>query len=361
MLLAAASFVLAACSEAPAQAPSRQIEDVRVIVEPLRFERTRTRIEAVGTSRARRSAELYPVAAGEVVAVNFTPGQAVLAGDVLVELDSREEKLAVSLARIRLGDAERLYSRYSRSAGSGAVVPSVLDEARSAVEVARLELERAEIALADRAIMAAFDGHVGTTEIDRGDRVGTDTLITTLDDRRSLLVRFDVPESFVGEMAVGDEVRLETWDSRDAAGTGRIVDIGSRIDPQTRTFAARAEVLNEDDALRPGMSFRVAVDVEGESFPVVAETGVQWGADGAYVWSVVDGRADRKPARIVQRREGRVLLDADLDVGDIVVVEGIQRMRDGIGVAYDAPSLVDRARDAVAIDALRRDAAAESD
>ena len=341
--LACSSLLLAAaCSESPesaTQAQSRPANEVRVIAEVLQFERERTRVEAVGTSRARLSAELYAPTSGEVVSVNFEPGQAVKAGDVLVELDSREEKLAVRVAELRLEDAARLYDRYTRSADSGAVLPTALDAARIAAETARVELDRARIALADRTIEAVFDGYVGSTDVDPGDRVNIDTLITTLDDRSSLFVSFDIPEAFIGELAVGDEVQLETWSGKVPVVAGEIVDIGSRIDPENRTFVARARVRNDNDALRPGMSFRVRIDVQGELYGVVSETGVQWGADGAFVWSVVNGQATRVPVQIVQRREGRVLVNGALAQGDIIVVEGTQRMRDGLPVSYDVQRL----------------------
>ena len=281
------------------------------------------------------SAELYPAASGEVVAVNFEPGQMVRKGDVLVQLDSREEKLAVGLAEIKLADATRLYERYSRSADSGAVLPTTLDTARAAMETARLELERAKVALDDRTIEAVFDGHVGATDVDPGDRVSPTTLITTLDDRSSLLVSFEVPEAFIGELTVGESIRLETWSAAMPAVSGEVVDIGSRIDPRNRTFVARARVDNPDDTLRPGMSFRVSADVEGERYAVVPETAVLWGAEGAYVWSIVDGKAQRTPVKVVQRREGRVLIDGELGANGMVVVEGTQRMRNGIDVKFD--------------------------
>ena len=344
--VACSSLLLAAaCSEAPKsaqQAPSRAGSEVRVIAEVLQFERERTRVEAVGTSRARLSAELYAPTSGEVVSVNFEPGQAVKAGDVLVELDSRQEKLAVRVAELRLEDAARLYDRYKRSADSGAVLPTALDAARTAAETARVELDRARIALADRTIEAVFNGYVGSTDVDPGDRVNTNTLITTLDDRSSLFVSFDIPEAFIGELAVGDEVQLETWSGKVPVVAGEIVDIGSRIDPENRTFVARARVRNDKDALRPGMSFRVRIDVQGELYGVVSETGVQWGADGAYVWTVVNGEATRVAVQIVQRREGRVLINGALADGDIIVVEGTQRMRDGLAVSYDVQRLAGR-------------------
>ena len=335
-------LLAAACSEAPEStqpAKARAGDEVRVIAEVLQFERERTRVEAVGTSRARLSAELYAPTSGEVVSVNFEPGQAVKAGEALVELDSRQEKLAVRVAELNLEDAERLYDRYQRSAESGAVLPTALDAARTAAETARVELDRARIALADRTIEAVFDGYVGSTDVDPGDRVNTNTLITTLDDRSSLFVSFEIPEAFIGELAVGNEVQLETWNGKMPVVAGEIVDIGSRIDPQSRTFVARARVRNDSDALRPGMSFRVRIDVQGELYGVVSETGVQWGADGAYVWSVVNGAAVRVPVQIVQRREGRVLVNGPLVEGNVIVVEGTQRMRDGIAVSYEVQRL----------------------
>lgn len=337
--VALGALLIAACADEPDAPRARGERSVPVIVEPLSFEPARTRAEAVGTSRAAVSAELYPATSGEVIRVSFEPGQYVREGDVLVELDRRKETLAVEQALLQLDDAERLYDRYRRSADSGAVLPTTLDAARTAFELAEVELRRARIALEDRTIVAPFDGFAGSTDVDRGDRVTPDTLITTLDDRSVLFVRFDIPETFIGEVAPGDAVTLETWGPSGRRVAGEIVDIGSRIDPQSRTLDLRAKVDNSDDRLRPGMSFRVGLDVEGERYAVIAETGVQWGTEGAYVWAVDGGVAVRRPVRVIERREGRVLVDGDLASGDIIVVEGVQRMREGIEVRYDLPRL----------------------
>ncbi len=315
---------------------------VRVIVQPLRFNEERTRIEAVGTSRAILSIAVYPAVSGEVIAVNFEPGQKVREGDALVELERRDEELAVELASVRVADAERLYERYQRTGNSGAVLPTAIDAARAAAHAARIELERARVALDYRTVNAPFSGYVGISDVDPGDRINPNTQITTLDDRSSLLVTFAVPESLSGRLTTQDDVQLATWNGRGPAAWGEVVDIDSRIDPATRTFMARALVPNEDDRLRPGMSFRVTVDVPGIPYPVVPETGVQWGADGAYVWSVADNRAQRVPVSIVQRQQGEILVESsELAEGDLIVVEGIQRVRDGMELVYDHPGLVD--------------------
>ena len=229
---------LTACGDASERPPPSQ-GAVNVIAEPLRFERERTRIDAVGTSRALRSIELFPAASGEVVAVNFEPGQRVEEGELLVELDSRDEKLAVDLARVRLNDAERLLDRYRRSGNSGAVLPTEIDAAATQAQAAQIELDRAIVAFDDRFIEAPFDGYVDFTEVDPGDRINTNTVITVLDDRTSLLVSFDVPEIMVGQLTAGDQVDMVAWNIDSSQLVGEIVEIGSRIDPVTRTFTAR--------------------------------------------------------------------------------------------------------------------------
>jgi membrane fusion protein, multidrug efflux system len=334
------AFLVSACSEAPQASRPATSGAVPVIAEAVRFEHAGTLIEAVGTSRAVLSAEIHSAAAGEVVAVNFEPGQTVRSGDVLVELDSRQQVLDEELAKLRLVDAERLYDRYARSADTGAVLPTTVDAALTAVETARVELEQARIKLEDRRIRAVFDGFVGGTDVDIGDRIGPETLITTLDDRSSLLVSFEIPEAYIGELKAEEEITLQTWSAASPEVNGEIVDIGSRIDPRNRTFIARARVDNADDRLRPGMSFRVSIDVKGPRYAVVSETAVLWGADGAYVWRIVDGTALRAPVKVIQRRQGRVLIDGEFSENDVIVVEGTQRMRDGVLTDFDSACLV---------------------
>ena len=188
-------------------------------------------------------------------------------GSVLLELDSRREKLAVDLARVRVGNARQLLSRYERSAGSGAYAESTVADARGALEEAEIALRQAEMALNDRKVIAPFDGFVGLTDIDVGDRIGTGDAITTLDDRASLLVGFSIPELFLGRIGKGHPVEVATWAARDKPIPGEIVDLGSRIDPVSRSFTARARVANAGDAFRPGMSFAVTLDVHGEPLP----------------------------------------------------------------------------------------------
>ncbi len=339
-----AALLLSACSEPETTGVRGERAAPRVLVEPLALTTQRTRVEAVGTSRAVRSITIFPAVADEVVAIHFSPGQYVEQGQLLLELDQRDEKLAVELAEVRLQEAKRLFNRYRDSVDSGATLPTTLDAARAELDAARIALDRARIELADHNIVAPFSGHVGLSDIDTGDRIQADTPVTTLDDRSALLVSFDVPEVLIDRLKIGDEIDIATWNSSAERAFGEVIAIDSRVNPETRTFVTRAQVNNETDQLRPGMSFRVILDMSGERYPVLPEISLQWGAEGSYVWTIVDGQATRVPVEIVQRQQGRVLVDSGLQEGDLVVVEGVQRLRPGIEVmtevslANEAPS-----------------------
>jgi membrane fusion protein, multidrug efflux system len=333
-IVIASLLALGGCADETAGRSTPPEKIVRVVVEAVHFSNEQTHIEAVGTSRALQSVTLTPVTSGEVVSVNFSPGQQVNKDDVLVQLDDRNQKLALELARIRLDDAKNLYDRYQRTADSGAILPTVLDAARTAFETARVELDKARLALDDTLIKAPISGYVGIAEIDPGDRVDQGTVITTLDNRDSLLISFEVPEVMLGTVNPGDKISITPWNDQVTAATGDIVDIGSRIDPLTRTFTVRAMAANEKDKLRPGMSFRVSLDIKGRTFPIIPEISVQWGSDGSHVWVLSAGQVRRVSAIIIQRQQGRVLVNADLKEGDLVVVEGVQRMYDGIKVEH---------------------------
>jgi RND family efflux transporter MFP subunit len=299
-----------------------------------------TLVEAVGTSRARKSVTLYPEVSGEVAEILFETGAQVEAGQPLVQLDARNERLAVELAEVELAEAERLYSRYKRSEGAGAVTKSMLDDAKSAVDRARINLQRAQVNLTYRTVRAPFTGHVGLTDLDRGARVEPSTPIVTLDDRSELLVTFNVPEMFYGQVTQGQWIELATWSNRER-NNGQVIDVDSRVDAQTRAFTVRARVPNTVDILRPGMSFRIQLQLAGGEFPMVPEVALQWGGDGAYVWAVKNGVAVRVPATIVQRLQGHILVDADLPEGTIIVTEGIQRLREGQPVMDVSERLVE--------------------
>jgi membrane fusion protein, multidrug efflux system len=305
---------------------------VPVIVAKATEAQDTAEVEVIGSGLALRSVTLHPASAGEVVEVGFKAGQAVRAGQVLLRLEDRRQHLAVDMAAAQLDAARRLLARYEQTGSSGAVAGSVLDQARSALRQAEIALAQAREALADRIVRAPFAGVVGLAEVQPGDRVTTETVLTTLDDRSRIRVAFSVPEAYLGRLALGHVLTVTSVAYPGRRFEGRLARIDSRVDPVTRQVRVEALVRNIDDLLRPGMSFNVDLRLPGGRFISVPALSLQWDREGAHVWAVRDQRAVRVPVRMVRRLQTHVLLEGPLRVGETVVVEGVQRLRDGRAV-----------------------------
>ncbi len=286
-------------------------------------------VSAIGDGLAARSVTVTPQVAGRVAAIEVASGDLVKAGAPLVRLDAETEQIARDRAQLVLADAEDTLKRSRELVRSNAVSEVQLRSAELAVSQAELALRDAELALRHRVVRAPFDGWVGILGVEVGDQVSTSTAIATLDDRSSILVDFRVPERFVGQLRVGAPVSARPLAQPGLALTGRIVTVDSRISADTRTIRVRAGFDNSDDRLRAGMAFSISIRFPGETFDAVDPLAIQWSADGAYVWTAVEGHAVKVPVRIVQRNNDAVLVDADLPPGTVVVTEGVQMLRPG--------------------------------
>jgi len=300
-----------------------------VVVEALSLAEDRVSLRAVGTGEALRSAALHPAVDGEVVEVLFDAEQEVEKGQPLLRLDDKHERLAVRLAAVAEKEARRQVARYEKLVPSGTVSTVAMQTAQAELESARLRLAQAQVALEERTLVAPFGGVIGLSEVDPGDRVTDETMIATLDDRSFIQIRFTVPEEYAGRLAVGGAVAVRPWTEPERVLPGAISAMDSRIDPATRSLRVKARIPNPDGAIRPGTSFDVRLEFKGRSYPSLREVAVLWSRDGAYVWRVVDGRAQKVFVKMMRRDQGRVLVNGPLAAGDLIVVEGVQGLRDG--------------------------------
>lgn len=313
----------------PAGTGSKSDTEVQVISAKVALTDNDVRFETVGTARALKSVEIYPAVTEEVLSVHFVAGQQVAGGDLLVQLDDRAEKLAVEMAEVRLREAKGLLTRYESALKEGAVPESEVDSARATVDAAQVTLEQAKLALQERTILAPFSGVAGLPRVDPGDRVTTSTLIAGLDDRHELLVDFEVPELLAATLREGAGITSTTPAFPGRTFDGTISALESRIDAASRTVLARARIGNADDVLRPGMSFELVLRVSGTSYPTIPEIALQWGNEGAFVWVVRDERALRVPVKVISRSIGTVRVQGEIQAGEHIVVEGLQRLEPG--------------------------------
>jgi len=298
-------------------------------------------LELPGSGLAQRSVTLFPLVEGEVDRVAFRTGQQVKAGELLVRLNDRAEQLAVALAQAQLQTAGLLARRLEATAGTGAVPEIEVEQAVALRRSAEIGLQQAQQALSDRSVRAPFAGVVGIASVQRGDRVSPTTALTTLDDRRQLLVTFAVPEAYLARLRPGLAITATHPAYPDQPVSGRVSEIDSQIDAALRTVRVRATLPNTGDRLRTGMSFRVRLELAGELRLSVPELALQFGRQGAYVWTVREGKAVAVPTRVVRRTNGLVLIEGALRIGEPVVVEGVQRLRAGraVRVVGERPAL----------------------
>lgn len=300
-----------------------------VVLEEIKFQYAKRDVEAVGTAEAVRSIVLYPAVADEVTEVNFVPGQYVESGRVLVRLDDRRQRVAVRRAELQLLDAERSFQRLKESRAKGAIPQSELDLAETTRDLAKVTLDEAKADLEDRTVTAPFSGIVGLTDVEVGDRITATTAITTLDDRSKLFIDFRAPEAALNVLLNDPKVTLQPWSNRDKELSAEIAEVDSRISETDRTLRAKAMLDNNADNFRPGMSFRVNLEINGNEYAAVPEASLLWGATGAYVWIAENGKAKRVDVTVHQRLRGTILVSGNLSPGDKLISEGIQRLREG--------------------------------
>lgn len=296
------------------------------------------RLNAIGNGEAILSVAVTPLSTGNLTKVLVKSGETIGEGQVIAKLDSDEQVLAVSQAKVLLEAARDKVER-NRKLGN-AVSIATLREAEFAEQAAEIALQTAELDLKRRDIVAPSKGIVGIITVNPGDYVTTSTPIAVVDDRSQILVDFWVPERFSNDIKVGQEVSAMAVAQIARPLKGAIHAIDNRVDQASRTLRVRARLDNPDDSLRAGMSFSVTVRFPGDSYPTVNPLAVQWSADGSYVWRVADAKAERVPVTIIQRNSDKVLVDAKLSEGDMVATEGVQRLRDGgaVKVANAAPA-----------------------
>jgi RND family efflux transporter MFP subunit len=306
-----------------------------VVTKPVEFMNETRKVEAVGSAEAVQSIVLYPAVSDEVTEINFVPGQAVEKGKVLVRLDDRRQQTAVKRAELTLADAQRTVERLASSYKQGAVPVSELDLARVQRDLAEVALEEAKADLDDRHIIAPFDGVVGITDVEVGDRITEQTVITTLDNRSKLFINFKAPEAALPVLMNAPQVVLEPWSDKEKTVKAEIAQIDSRINEADRTLRARAILDNSSDTFRPGMSFRVNLSIEGDRYAAVPEAALLWGATGAYIWLAKEGKAQRVNVSVHQRLRGTILVSGEISEGDTLIAEGVQRLRTGQAITTE--------------------------
>lgn len=301
-------------------------QNILVATQPVTIGVVNDRLSAIGDGEAIEAVTVMPQASGTIAEILVSSGQKVKKGDIIARLDREEQVILRDQAAVALRSAKEKAESYRNLQSFSRL--DVLD-AQIAEEQAQLQLTTAELNLKRRDIVAPIDGTIGIVGVSIGDNVTNTTAIVSLDNRSQLLVDFWAPERFAAAVTPGMAVEASSVSRPGQVFKGSVEAVDNRVDEASRTIRIRAKIDNPDDVLRAGMSFNVVMRFPGDQYAAVNPLAVQWDGEGSFVWQIVDNKSVKTRVTIVQRNSDQILVDSSLTEGDVVAVEGMQRVREG--------------------------------
>ncbi len=296
--------------------------------------------EAVGSLRSRRSVVLRPEISGRITQLNFSDGQRVRKGQLLVQLDDQLPRSQVQQSRAELSIARANHKRNQVLVAQGFISQRSVDESAANLEVAEAKLALAEATAQRLRIVAPFDGIAGIRGVNVGDYLKDGADIVNVEDLDVVYVDFRLPERLQNKVKTGQTARVAFDALPGVQYSAVVLAINPQIDADGRSLAVRGCIDNRRLQLRPGMFARVtAVFGERSDATVVPEEAIVPDGAAPYVLRVVAGPeegsqvAKRTPVRLGARTPGFVEVVEGLAPGDVVVTAGQQRLqRDGMAV-----------------------------
>jgi RND family efflux transporter MFP subunit len=356
-------LLLAACgsSTTAGAPPPPEVTTAKVIEK-----RVKDWDEFTGRFQAIDTIEVRPRVSGYIDQVAFTEGKIVKQGDLLFQIDPRpyqadydHAKANLALAKAQFDLAQIEANRIQRLTDTGAVARdeldrrvSTLNQQRANVQSQQATLDTAALNLGFTRVMAPIGGRASRAEVTRGNLVSGGnnggTLLTTLVSIDPIYVYFEGDENTYlryGQLALKGErpssrdtrnpVRVALANEERATHEGYVDFVDNAVNPQTGTIRARAVLANKDGAFTPGLFARVELVGSAEYDAILIEDRAV-GTDQNQKFVLVvgpDNKTEYRKVTLGRMIDGLRAVREGLRPGDVIVVNGLQRVRPGIVVA----------------------------
>lgn len=305
------------------------VEAAQVIAAPLSEQ-----VTAIGTILSDEAVTISSEIPGRLKEIHFQEGQPVEQGAPLFTLDDSVYRAQLADAEAKLKLAEQTHKRTAQLFSNKYATAQSADESASnlavstaAVELARVQLEKAHIA-------APFSGIVGLRRVSVGEYITAGQPLVNLESIDPVKADFRVPERFLPAIKVGQIIRIKVDAFPGETFEGKVYAIDPRLDVAGRSLVVRAVVPNKDRRLRPGLFARISVLLQlKEDALSVPEQAIVPQGDSQFVFKIVEGTAKLTKVLTGTRREGRVEIVEGLAAGDRVVTAGQLKIRDGTPVS----------------------------
>jgi membrane fusion protein, multidrug efflux system len=339
---------------------SRTLAAIPVITAEVRRSDVPILLTGLGTVQALNSVLIKSRVDGQIKKINFSEGQDVRAGDVLVEIDPEPYQAALNQAQANklrdeamLENARLDLTRFTRLAATGAATTQQLDTARAQVKQLEASIQSdqaaiysAQVQLDYSRIRSPLNGRAGTRLIDAGNMVkATDTAgIVIINQLDPIFVTFPLPSDALpairAAMGQGD-VKATAQDSDGKTlALGKLAVIDNQINPNTATINFKAVFENAVHALWPGqfVNVRVEVDIRRDVLAVPISV-VQQGPTGTFAFIVgTDRIVQKRSIKVGATNKTTAVIDSGLATGERVVTDGQYRIQAGSLVEFLDPA-----------------------
>jgi membrane fusion protein (multidrug efflux system) len=320
-----------AAAAAGGGAASAPDQPVTVTVETVAVERVERTVDFVGTLRADAEAEVATEVDGRLLTIDADLGDQVKEGQVLASLDSATLDAQLREAAANLQKASTDEARAEKLKAQGVMSQQEFDTISSAQHVAQARRDVLAIHLAHTKIRAPFAGRIAKRLVDVGNyvRVGTPIFVLVADD--PLRLRGEVPERFVSELAIGQEVRGSVEAFPGDVLKGRLARISAAADSTSRALTVEATVPNPDGRLKVGFFCKAAILTRSDAEALVVPVEALVNFAGVTRVFVVDesGVARTRPVRTGLSLGTKVEIVEGLSRGDRVATSALARLAEG--------------------------------
>jgi membrane fusion protein (multidrug efflux system) len=325
-----------------AQGASFQMPATAVTTVVAQRETWPSTLTVIGTAAAVEGVTVSADLPGTIDKIHFESGQAVHEGDILVELDTRQERAQLANLEAQRDLAGINYGRAQELVKAGVISHSDYDNANAQQKATEAQVGDIKAAIARKTIHAPFTGLLGIRQVSLGQYLAAGQAIVSLQSVDPIYVNFGVPQQNASSMTPGHVVRVTNSDLPGIALTGRITALDSVINEQTRNIQVQATLANKGNKLRPGMFVQVELPL-GQPRQVVPlpASAINYAPYGDSVFIVSEmkgpkGNTYRGVRQQVVKIEGsrgdQVAITSGLNPGDEVVSSGVFKLRNGAPV-----------------------------
>lgn len=290
-------------------------------------------IVANGEIEAMQRIDLRPDVEGRVIEILVREGSRVAAGTPLIKIDDAELKAQVARATADRDLARQALERTRLLLAEKAAAPADLERAEASARASAAALDLLALRLERTVVRAPFAGVVGQRLVSLGDVVNSQSRLMTLQTITPARISFTVPERYAAMLKVGQDVTFQVASLPGTVFTARVDFVDPVVTLPGRTITVKAITANAAGTLQPGMFLeaRLATATRANAV-VVPEESIVPTSGATYIWVLQDTIVTRREVELGVRSPGFVEVRRGIEVGEAIVVGGLERLIEGVTV-----------------------------